>query len=141
MSEGTKHDVGKPRWSLLPQGTERWTQDWGEAGTVPLPLRAHNLILNDVWMTLSQRWGDPNDFLTGVVRILTHGADKYGDFNWRLVESSRYYDAYRRHLHAGWFSGGKCYDSETGEHHLLHAGACILIMKGLDLEAKRNEGK
>lgn len=131
---GKKYDSGKPRWSLLPPELEFWARVNDKHGLIPwnmLPDENGDLCLQTVWGALCERWGDPNTFLEGVVRVMTHGAEKYGDHNWKDVQYRRYYNAYRRHLNGGWFSGDWSYDKDSGEHHLLHAGACVLIMRGL----------
>lgn len=59
------------------------------------------------------------------VRVLMHGASKYGsDDNWRLVPDARrrYFAAALRHLLAWW--GGEEKDAETGESHLAHLRCC-----------------
>jgi hypothetical protein len=74
----------------------------------------------------------PMGALAAVVRVLTFGAAKYGDENWRTVEDSRrrYYAAAMRHVAAWW--AGEARDSESGEHHLAHAMCCLLFV--LELE-------
>ena len=62
-----------------------------------------------------------------VVRVLTHGAEKYGDYNWQGVEEQRYKDALGRHISA--FMEGEYLDEETGLPHLAHAVCnCLFIM-------------
>jgi len=52
--------------------------------------------------------------------VLTMGADKYGDNNWRGgLKWSRVYAAVQRHLNSWW--GGSTYDEESGLNHLKHA--------------------
>ena len=66
----------------------------------------------------------PPEFLIGVSAILTFGAAKYDDHNWRLgIEYSRIYGAAQRHLVA--WSMGEEIDPESGLPHLWHA-ACNL---------------
>lgn len=61
-----------------------------------------------------------------VVRVLTIGAQKYDDENWRQVEDgeNRYYAAAMRHLSA--WRQGENIDPETGRSHLAHA-ICNLV--------------
>jgi hypothetical protein len=63
-----------------------------------------------------------------VVRVLTHGAEKYGDHNWSKVERlpSRYYAACQRHLDA-WRDGERV-DPESGLPHLAHAICCLMFL-------------
>jgi hypothetical protein len=64
--------------------------------------------------------------LEGVSRVLTYGAKKYSPENWRLVEESRYWDAFYRHL-LSYAKGEEC-DTETGESHLHHALCCLMFL-------------
>ena len=64
-----------------------------------------------------------------VVKVITFGANKYGDENWHMVVTDnpkRYYAAMLRHIEA-WWSGEKN-DPESGEHHLAHAVCCALFL-------------
>lgn len=64
-------------------------------------------------------------------RVLTFGARKYSDDNWRAVESPRrYVAAGLRHVFA-YMRGEQC-DKETGEHHLAHALCCFAFVLELD---------
>ena len=66
----------------------------------------------------------PPEFEEAVAEILTYGAKKYEDENWRKgIKYKRVYGALRRHLLAWW--KGEDYDNETGFSHLWHA-ACNL---------------
>jgi len=64
-----------------------------------------------------------------VGRVMAHGAQKYGAFNWGKagVVASIYYDAARRHLDA-WYAG-ETIDPESGEPHLAHVMACCAIVE------------
>lgn len=71
----------------------------------------------------------PPKALREIVRVLTHGSVKYGDYNWSHVEpwKPRYTAALLRHIEA-WRDGEK-YDPETGIHHLAHAATnCIFLL-------------
>lgn len=72
--------------------------------------------------------------LEEVTKVLTFGASKYADDNWRLVENAkkRYYSAARRHLAA--HQKGEVHDTESGLHHLAHAACCINFILELELE-------
>lgn len=62
-----------------------------------------------------------------VVRVLTHGRDKYSADNWKRIPDAprRYYAAAMRHLaawHANYEDGlGAINDPESGRSHLAHA--------------------
>ncbi len=73
--------------------------------------------------------------IEAIIRVLEHGAVKYGIDNWRDLKSqeTRIYAAALRHLTA-WKKGEKI-DPESGLSHLAHA-ACNLVFM---LEFKENE--
>lgn len=84
----TKHDEGKPRYSLLP----------------PRALEA-------------------------VVRVLMHGASKYGADNYTHAteeDALRYWDATQRHLWA--VMRGEYIDPDSGQPHFSCAAANLLLM-------------
>lgn len=78
----------------------------------------------------------PLDALNPLVRVLTHGAVKYGDNNWQQVPEARarYFAACLRHLTA--YQSGEICDPESGESHLAHAMACLLFLSWFELRAK-----
>jgi len=69
-----------------------------------------------------------------IVKVLTHGAKKYSDNNWKHVErfEDRYYAALRRHI-AAWRKGEKI-DPESKLSHLAHAGCNIFFLLWNDLK-------
>jgi len=70
--------------------------------------------------------------LEQVVKVLTHGAKKYGADNWQLVvnaDADRYVAAHGRHLNA--WQQGEIIDSGpkgSGLPHLAHAICCLLFL-------------
>ena len=85
----------------------------------------------------------PRGTLKLVVRVLTLGAVKYDDDNWKQVPNARarYYDAAKRHIEAWW--EGQIYDepsednpSGDNEHHLAHAICCLLFLIWFDNDNK-----
>lgn len=69
----------------------------------------------------------PPELLDGIARVLTFGADKYGERNWELGMSwGRPFAALMRHMWAWW--QGEARDPETGMSHLWHAGCCIAFL-------------
>jgi hypothetical protein len=66
------------------------------------------------------------EFLLGMASIMTFGAKKYGENNWKQgIEMTRLYSAAMRHLLA--FHSGQEFDPESGQSHLYHA-SCNLMM-------------
>lgn len=62
-----------------------------------------------------------------MAKVLTFGADKYGDHNWRQgIEHSRLYAATMRHLTSYWL--GESIDPESGLSHLAHAMTNLAMM-------------
>ena len=77
-------------------------------------------------------------------KVLTSGAKKYGDHNWRQgIKYSRIYAAVLRHLFAFW--AGEDNDQETGLSHLTHAlceiGFLLEFTKRPDLDDRYKEIK
>ncbi len=65
--------------------------------------------------------------LTLVARVMGHGAEKYGDNNWLLVEpKERYEDALLRHYTA--YKSGELIDPESGHSHLAHMATNALFV-------------
>jgi len=90
-------------------------------------------------MTEGKKWDDgkdrwdlvPQASLDDLVKVITYGAKKYGDENWKNVESSRYYAAAMRHI-AAW-RRGEWRDKESGLPHLAHAMCSLMFV--MELEA------
>jgi hypothetical protein len=78
----------------------------------------------------------PTGTVAAVVRVLEHGALKYGAGNWTLVPEARtrYYDAAQRHLQAWW--EGELFDPESKEPHLAHAACCMLFLMWFELNGE-----
>lgn len=82
--------------------------------------------------------------LTQIASVMSHGASKYGDHNWRKgIAWSRVMAAILRHLQA--FNAGEDLDPESGVSHLAHAGCGIMFLleyskynKDLDDRYKRD---
>ena len=66
--------------------------------------------------------------LEHIVKILMHGASKYGENTWQQVESAetRYFAAVMRHLVA--WRKGEVLDSESRLPHLAHAACSLLFL-------------
>lgn len=62
-----------------------------------------------------------------IARVFMFGAKKYGRSNYKKgMEWTRLLAAAERHLTA--FADGEDKDIESGENHLAHAGACIMML-------------
>lgn len=72
--------------------------------------------------------------IESVGHVLRHGADEYGEDNWRLVPRwrRRYIAAALRHIAAhcagGGLLGGLPRDHKSGLPHLAHAAASVLFV-------------
>jgi len=62
-----------------------------------------------------------------VVEVLTSGAVKYDDHNWKRLPDAknRYFAAMMRHIVA--YKKGERFD-ESGSSHLAHAAACMIFL-------------
>ncbi len=66
-----------------------------------------------------------------MVKVLTFGASKYSDDNWRKVDDpKRYLDAAMRHIAA--YRSGEIRDDESAVHHLAHAMCCLAFVVELE---------
>ena|ERR1700682_4855695 len=65
--------------------------------------------------------------LEEIAKVMTYGAKKYGDNNWRGgLAWSRVVGALLRHVFS-WIKREEI-DSETGLSHLAHAGCCLMFL-------------
>lgn len=79
----------------------------------------------------------PSEALKEVAKVMTFGAEKYGDHNWREgMDWHRMYGAAQRHLND--WNTGRDHDDETGLPELAHAACCILMLLSYQ---KTNTGK
>ena len=67
--------------------------------------------------------------LRGDAAVHAHGADKYGERNWRIdpIKASTYEAAILRHFMA-YFYDGEDVDPDSGLNHLYHIRACCAVM-------------
>lgn len=67
-----------------------------------------------------------------LAEVLTLGATRYGDENWKRVPEgrTRYYAALRRHLQA--WREGELLDPDTRRPHLIHAACCLMFLEWID---------
>lgn len=79
-------------------------------------------------------------FLEGIARVLTFGAKKYEDHNWRKgLMTTRTIGACLRHIFA-WLRG-EDNDEETGENHLLHAACELMFTYWTVMHYKRRDDR
>ena len=79
----------------------------------------------------------PPEALHAVAELMTHGAIKYDDHNYRKGANwNRYFDAAQRHLNA--WQRGEDIDLDSGFNHLDNATCCLMILSSL---VKTNTGK
>lgn len=71
----------------------------------------------------------PAAALPVVARVMELGARKYGPYNWREkpIAHTAYISAAMRHLLA--FLNGEDLDPESGQSHIAHAAAGLLILE------------
>lgn len=79
----------------------------------------------------------PPNTLVEVGKVLTFGAAKYDEHNWKKLDNlqNRYTGAALRHIFA--HMAGEELDPETGLDHLAHALCCLMFK----LEAKLENGE
>jgi len=71
----------------------------------------------------------PPKALEGIAKIMTYGAAKYNDYNYKQgkgLDWDRMLGACMRHLNA--WNDGEDLDKESGQSHLYHAGCCIMML-------------
>ena len=73
-----------------------------------------------------------------VAAVLTHGAQKYDDENWRKVPDpvKRYEAAAKRHI-SRWKRGQRS-DVDSSRHHLAHAICSLMFILELELEEEKS---
>lgn len=77
----------------------------------------------------------PLGLIEDAVRVLTHGAVKYGEHNWKSVENGkeRYYAALMRHIAA--YRRGELADPDTKLSHLAHAICNLIFLYEFEADA------
>lgn len=84
----------------------------------------------------------PLDALEEITRVLTHGANKYGDWNWLQGDGlawSRLIGATYRHF-MDWVMG-ETKDKETGMNNLAHCICCLLFLLTYQLREKGSDDR
>jgi len=81
----------------------------------------------------------PPKALEGIAKIMTYGAAKYNDYNYKQgkgLDWDRMLGACYRHLNA--WNDGEDLDPESGQSHLYHAGCCIMMLIDL-IDSKKGQ--
>ena len=76
------------------------------------------------------------EFIIGIGKIMTLGAEKYGDDNWKSAtpeDIKRLRGALLRHQMA--YLGGERLDAESGLSHLYHIGCNLMFLDYFDRRA------
>ena len=74
-------------------------------------------------------------WLEGVADVLTFGAQKYAEHNWRAgIVFSRLLGALMRHTNA--IARGETHDPETGLLHAYHASCCLMFLARFQEEGR-----
>jgi hypothetical protein len=83
----------------------------------------------------------PPNAIIEVSKVLTFGAEKYDEENWRRLENAqnRYTSGALRHIFA--HMSGELQDEETNYSHLAHAICCLMFKLELELENGKKECK
>lgn len=69
----------------------------------------------------------PTESMFEIAKVLTFGANKYGEHNWRRgMAWSRVYAAAQRHMMK--WNAGETHDEESGENHLAHAAVNLIFL-------------
>ena len=81
----------------------------------------------------------PPKAMIEVSKVLTFGAEKYDEENWRHLDNlqNRYTGGALRHLFA--HMDGEINDPETNYSHLAHAICCLLFKLEIELEKDSKE--
>lgn len=73
----------------------------------------------------------PAEIIEAVGSVVTHGAEKYGEGNWRKAEPKRYRAALMRHICA-WLRDPYGKDKDSGLPHLYHIACNVAFLLALD---------
>jgi hypothetical protein len=106
-----------------------WKMMFTQPSAVQEPIRAPEVGPGRKDDSGKDRWDLlPLKEIEQIVKVLTHGAGKYGANNWQGISSpiDRYYAAALRHLVA--WVGGERLDKESGLPHLAHAACCLVFL-------------
>ena len=75
----------------------------------------------------------PAELIEAVGTVMTHGAEKYGEGNYRKVEPKRYRAALMRHI-CKWLNNPFGKDADSGLPHIWHIACNVAFLIVLDKE-------
>ena len=117
----TKDDSGKPRFDLLPASSAH-VIDSSIMKMYVIALTSKDI---EKLLDLSEHI---RSSIWDVVEVLTHGAEKYSDNNWKTAkDNNRYWSALGRHLFA-YDLDNNSMDEESGFTHGAHAMCNIIFL-------------
>lgn len=127
-TEGVKFDDGKLRYDLIPASAALIID--GLRHESYALLRWHHEQMSHYWLTgnvinsIIRRFPERISWPEALAKVLTFGARKYGDHNWRKgMAWSRLVAAALRHLNAPEEN-----DPESGYPHVWHALCCCIML-------------
>lgn len=83
----------------------------------------------------------PLHLLAGVARVFMGGKLKYAEWNWaKAMHWSICFDCLLRHLFKWWYCREEL-DNESGEHHLDHAIANLLMLRHFQTAYKEGDDR
>ena len=151
-SAGIKVDLNDDRvfvdfvYPLEPKDTEVCTPKMSAREAI-----ARDLMINYEGLVIGKNGGKkcnkyknrlellPWEALLEVGKVLTFGAAKYEDENWKKVEPKNFRGAILRHYADNEI--GEDYDKETGLLHYAHMACNALFLLYLKIKEKENESK
>ena len=138
---GVKYDAKKERFDLVP--VVEWKQIVGskpETGYRIAESFVDYLVTKDVvklinigHICIAALGSNQFAAMRKLAALYTFGAERYGDNNWKQLDSCRFINALGRHIED--LESGSIYDSETGMHqcvHILWNVISILYRRGIN---------
>ena len=126
------HHMGDRKRKMKEDYSSQFDPEWNEGAEITARLRA-NAQGGKKWDQGKPRPSLlPVKGLEAVLPVLEHGAAKYGDRNWTLVEKERYVEALGRHF-LQWLHGVQAgdilvTDDDSGLSHLSHLAVNALFL-------------
>lgn len=134
MTYWPRADMPPPLWpDCLVQALNQVHSEENQNKMSGSPMQVDGAVKDDAGKA---RWDLlPYDAVTEVVDVFTYGAKKYGDRNWEKgINNGRLLAAAMRHIVAR--VEGAQTDAESGQYHLAHAAANLLMWLHNDLRGQ-----